>query len=56
MPSLYSVPETLARLESILKERGANLRSCEYSGEAEVSGPKMSHPVADLWQSEGALH
>ncbi len=55
VPSPYSVPETLARLESILKERGVTVFArVDHSGEAERVGFQMRPtPVADLWQSEG---
>jgi uncharacterized protein (DUF302 family) len=42
LPSPYSVPETVARLESILKERGVNIFArVDHSGEAEKAGLKM---------------
>jgi uncharacterized protein (DUF302 family) len=42
LPSPYSVPETLARLESILKERGISVFArVDHSGEAEKAGLKM---------------
>ena len=42
VPSPYSVPETLARLESILKERGVTVFvRVDHSGEAEKAGLKM---------------
>src|SRR5258708_6798142 len=42
VPSSYSVPETLARLESILKERGVTVFArLDHSGEAEKAGLKM---------------
>jgi uncharacterized protein (DUF302 family) len=42
VPSPYSVPETLARLESILKERGVTVFArVDHSGEAERAGLKM---------------
>jgi uncharacterized protein (DUF302 family) len=42
VPSPYSVPETLARLESILKERGvAVFARMDHSGEAEKAGLRM---------------
>jgi len=42
VPSPYSVPETLARLESILKERGLTIFArVDHSGEAEKAGLKM---------------
>lgn len=42
LPSPYSVPETLARLESILKERGITVFArVDHSGEAEKAGLKM---------------
>ncbi len=42
MPSPYSVPDTLARLESILKERGLTIFArVDHSGEAEKAGLKM---------------
>ena len=41
-PSPYSVPETLARLESILKERGVTVFArVDHSGEAERVGLQM---------------
>ena len=40
--SRYSVPETLARLQSILKEKGIRVFDLvDHSGEAEKSGLKM---------------
>ena len=40
--SPYSVPDTLARLESILKERGLTIFArVDHSGEAEKAGLKM---------------
>ena len=40
--SRYSVPETLARLESILKEKGITVFDLiDHSGEAEKVGLKM---------------
>jgi uncharacterized protein (DUF302 family) len=40
--SRYSVPETLARLQSILKEKGVKVFDLvDHSGEAEKSGLKM---------------
>ena len=42
VPSPYSVPETLARLESILKERGLTIFAhVDHSGEAEKAGLKI---------------
>src|SRR3982074_338829 len=42
VPSPYSVPGTLARLESILKERGLQVFArVDHSGEAEKAGMKM---------------
>jgi uncharacterized protein (DUF302 family) len=42
VPSPYSVPETLARLELILKERGVTVFArVDHSGEAEKAGLKM---------------
>src|ERR1700682_6653109 len=42
MPSRYSVPETLARLQSILKEKGLTvLALVDHSGEAEKAGLAM---------------
>ncbi len=42
VPSPYSVPETLARLESILKEKGVTVFArVDHSGEAEKVGLKM---------------
>ena len=42
VPSPYSVPETLARLESILKERGVTVFArVDHSGEAGKAGLKM---------------
>ena len=42
VPSRYSVPETLARLQSILKEKGLKLFALiDHSGEAEKAGLKM---------------
>src|SRR6266436_10170197 len=42
VPSPYSVPETLARLESILMERGVTVFArVDHSGEAEKAGLKM---------------
>lgn len=42
IPSAYSVPETLARLESILKEKGVTVFALiDHSGEAEKVGLKM---------------
>ena len=42
VPSPYSVPETLARLESILKERGVTVFArVDHSGEAERVGLQM---------------
>jgi len=43
--SRYSVPETLARLQSILKEKGIMVFALiDHSGEAEKAGLKM-HPT-----------
>src|SRR5271154_2201699 len=40
--SRYSVPETLARLQSILKEKGVTVFTLiDHSGEAEKAGLKM---------------
>ena len=40
--SRYSVPETLARLQSILKEKGIMVFALiDHSGEAEKAGLKM---------------
>jgi uncharacterized protein (DUF302 family) len=42
VPSRYSVPETLERLEAILKEKGITVFALvDHSGEAEKSGLKM---------------
>ena len=42
LPSPYSVPDTLARLESILKERGVRVFACvDHSGEAAKAGLAM---------------
>ena len=42
VPSPYSVPDTLARLESILKERGLTIFArVDHSGEAERVGLQM---------------
>ena len=42
LSSPYTVSETLARLESILKERGVNVFArVDHSGEAEKAGLKM---------------
>lgn len=42
IPSSYSVPETLARLESILKEKGVNIFArIDHSGEAAKAGLEM---------------
>jgi len=42
VPSRYSVPETLARLQSILKEKGVTVFALiDHSGEAEKAGLKM---------------
>ena len=42
VPSRYSVPETLTRLESILKAKGVNIFArVDHSGEAEKAGLKM---------------
>ena len=42
LPSPYSVPDTLARLESILKERGVRVFACvDHSGEAAKGGLAM---------------
>ena len=42
VPSPYSVPETLVRLEAVLKERGVAVFACiDHSGEAEKAGLKM---------------
>jgi uncharacterized protein (DUF302 family) len=42
VPSRYSVPETLARLQSILKEKGVKVFALiDHSGEAEKAGLAM---------------
>ena len=42
LPSPYSVPDTLARLESILKERGVSVFArVDHSGEAAKAGLAM---------------
>jgi len=42
VPSRYSVPETLARLQSILKEKNITVFALiDHSGEAERAGLKM---------------
>jgi uncharacterized protein (DUF302 family) len=42
VPSPYSVPETLSRLESVLKERGLTVFArVDHSGEAEKAGLEM---------------
>jgi len=42
VPSPYSVPDTLARLESILNEKGLSIFArVDHSGEAEKAGLKM---------------
>jgi uncharacterized protein (DUF302 family) len=42
VPSRYSVPETLARLEAILKEKGITVfELIDHSGEAEKAGLTM---------------
>src|SRR5260370_23761480 len=42
VPSRYSVPETLARLQSILEEKGMTVFSLvDHSGEAEKAGLAM---------------
>jgi len=42
VPSSYSVPETLARLQSILKEKNISVFALiDHSGEAEKAGLKM---------------
>jgi uncharacterized protein (DUF302 family) len=42
VPSPYSVPDTLARLESIIKERGLTIFArVDHSGEAEKAGLQM---------------
>src|SRR5258707_11752370 len=42
VPSPFSVPDTLARLESIVKERGVTVCArVDHSGEAEKAGLKM---------------
>jgi len=42
VPSPFSVPDTLARLESILMERGLTIFArVDHSGEAEKAGLKM---------------
>jgi uncharacterized protein (DUF302 family) len=43
IPSPYSVPETLARLQSILKEKGVTVFALvDHSGEAAKAGLEMS--------------
>jgi uncharacterized protein (DUF302 family) len=43
VPSPYSVPETLARLQSILKEKGITVFALvDHSGEAEKAGLRMA--------------
>lgn len=42
VPSRYSVPDTLARLQSILKEKGIQIFALiDHSGEAEKAGLQM---------------
>jgi uncharacterized protein (DUF302 family) len=42
LPSRYSVAETVARLEAILREKGVTVFECiDHSGEAEKAGLKM---------------
>ena len=42
VPSRYSVPDTLARLQSILKEKGITIFALiDHSGEAEKAGLQM---------------
>ena len=42
IPSSYSVPETLARVEALLKEKGLTIFArVDHSGEAEKVGLKM---------------
>jgi len=42
VPSLYSVPETMARLQSVLKEKGITVFALiDHSGEAEKAGLTM---------------
>ncbi|MGA3088779.1 MAG: DUF302 domain-containing protein [Terriglobales bacterium] len=42
LPSRYPVPETLARLQSILKEKGVTVFALvDHSGEAEKAGLRM---------------
>src|ERR1700719_3169311 len=42
VPSRYSVPETLARLQAILREKGLNVFALiDHSGEAEKAGLTM---------------
>ena len=42
VPSRYSVPETFARLQSILKEKGITIFALiDHSGEAEKAGLQM---------------
>lgn len=42
VPSPYSVPDTLSRLESILKEKGLTIFArLDHSGEAEKAGLQM---------------
>jgi len=42
VPSRYSVPDTLARLESVLKEKGITVFALiDHSGEAEKVGLRM---------------
>src|ERR1700727_4005633 len=42
VPSRYSAPETLARLQSILREKGITVFALiDHSGEAEKAGLKM---------------
>ena len=54
VPSRYSVPETLDRLEAILKEKGLTIFGrVDHGGEAKKSASKCARPVADLWKPEG---
>jgi uncharacterized protein (DUF302 family) len=42
LPSPYTVPETLARLQTILKEKGVNVSALvDHSGEAAKAGLEM---------------
>lgn len=52
LPSPYSVPDTLARLESILKQRGVSVFACvDHSGEGRSHD--APHAVAHLRKSQG---